>query len=359
MSRVDALRQRLAGLNIEVALVLDPLNVGYISGFTGSNGAVLLTSERAVFVTDGRYTTQAKHQCPGFEIAIAPSSGAFLDAVAEQARGLGRTELAVESEFVTLATSESLGKKLDGVALKPVSEMVHPLRRVKDEGEIAAIREACGIVDRAFDFLLTLLKPGLPERELAAELEYYMKKQGAEREAFETIVVSGPNSALPHGRPSSRALEPGDLITFDFGARVRRYPSDLTRTVVLGAATAKQREVYQVVLDAQLAAIAAIRPGADGKAIDSVARDIITKAGYGDQFSHGLGHGLGLHIHDHVAFSQRSEVKLEAGMVVTVEPGIYLEGWGGIRIEDDVLVTETGGELLTHAPKHLIEVAVG
>lgn len=358
MDRLERFRSRMAELGLPAGLLLDPLNVGYLSGFTGSNGAVLATPDRALFITDGRYATQAKQQCLGFEIVVAPSSGAFLEAVAEQARGLGAAELAVEAEFVTLAAAEALREKLEGVTLKPAKELALPLRRVKDAGEIAAIREACALADRTFEYLLTLLKPGVTERAIAADMEYFMKKQGSEREAFDTIVVSGANSALPHGRPSDKPLAPGDFITFDFGARIRRYPSDLTRTVVLGTATDRQREVYQTVLDAQLAAIAAIKPGADGKAIDSLARDLITARGYGERFSHGLGHGLGLHIHDHVAFSQRSELKLEPGMVLTVEPGIYLEGWGGVRIEDDVLVTDEGCEILTHAPKHLIEVPI-
>lgn len=356
--RLTRFRDRLAELEVPAALVLDPLNVGYLSGFTGSNGAVLATADRAVFVTDGRYTTQARRECPGFEIAIAPSSGAFLDAVAEQAGTLGTETLALEAEYVTLAAFEALQEKLSGVTLQPVKELASPLRRVKDAAEIAAIREACAIADLTFEFILTLLKPGVSERDIAAELEYFMKKQGSEREAFDTIVVSGANSALPHGRPSDKPLAEGDFITFDFGARVRRYPSDLTRTVVLGTATDRHREIYQTVLDAQLAGIAAIRAGADGKAVDTAAREVIAARGYGEHFSHGLGHGIGLHIHDHVALSQRSEVRLEAGMVITVEPGIYLEGWGGVRIEDDVLVTETGCEILTHAPKHLIEVPI-
>jgi len=358
MNRIERFRSRLRELKLNAGLVLDPLNVGYLSGFTGSNGAVLVTPERAVFITDGRYTTQAKRECPEFELAIAPSSGAFTDAIAERALDLGAPELALESDYVTVARLEELQGKLKEIRLKPVANLASPLRQVKDAGEIAAIREACGIADQAFEYLLTLLRPGVTERELAADLEHWMKRHGSEKEAFETIVVSGANSALPHGRPSGKLLAVGDFITFDFGARVRRYPSDLTRTVVLGTATEKQREVYQVVLDAQLAAIEAIRAGADGKAIDSVARDLITARGYGEQFSHGLGHGLGLHIHDHVALSQRAEVKLEAGMVITVEPGVYLEGWGGVRIEDDILVTADGHEVLTHAPKELIEIPV-
>jgi len=358
MTRSERFRNRMVELGLPAALVLDPLNVGYLSGFTGSNGAVLMTPSRAVFITDGRYTTQAKTQCLGFEIVIAASSGAFVDVVAEQALGLGTSELAVEAEFVTLAASAALQEKLTGVALKPTKELVLPLRHVKDAGEIGAIREACALADRTFEYLLTLLKPGVTEREIAADMEYFMKKHGAEKEAFDTIVASGANSALPHGRPSDKPLAIGDFVTFDFGARIRRYPSDLTRTVVMGPATQRQREVYQAVLDAQLAAIAAIAPGADGKAVDAVARDLLTARGLGEQFMHGLGHGLGLHIHDHVALSQRSELKVAAGMVLTVEPGVYLEGWGGVRIEDDILVTETGHEVLTHAPKHLIEVPV-
>jgi Xaa-Pro aminopeptidase len=355
--RIDRLRSLLRERQLPAALILDPVNVGYLSGFTGSTAALLLTPAQAVFITDSRYAVQARAECPGVEFVITQSSGAYADTIAETIKRLDQRELALEAEYVTLAQYECYQKRLEGFNLKPVSDLIAPLRRVKDAGEIAATRDACALADRAFEFVLTLLKPGAVEREIAAELEFFLKMQGAEKEAFDTIVASGPRSALPHGRAADRRLQVGDFITFDFGARLNGYVSDLTRTVVLGKATDRQREVYGVVLAAEQAAIAAIRPGAHGKAVDQVARDLIGARGFGEYFGHGLGHGLGRTVHDHVALSQRSELTLEPGMIVTVEPGIYIEGWGGVRIEDDVLVTETGCEVLTRAPRELIEVA--
>ncbi|MFN3649348.1 MAG: M24 family metallopeptidase [Armatimonadota bacterium] len=356
--RLQRLRQVLAEKELRGALITDAGHVGYLSGFTGSTAALLVLPERAVFITDSRYTAQAARECPGFELAQTSSGGTYQDAIAEKAKELGATELAIEGDLVTVSQLEKLKEKLEGVELKPVEGLVAELRRIKDAEELASIRVACGIVDRSFEFILGLLRPGVSEREIAIELEYFMKKSGSEKEAFDTIVASGHRSALPHGRASEKLLEAGDFITFDFGARVGGYHSDLTRTVVLGSATERQREVYGVVLEAQLAALDAIRAGAEGKAVDAVAREIIAGRGFGENFGHGLGHGLGRHVHDHPALSPLSTVTLEPGMVVTVEPGVYLDGWGGVRIEDDVVVTETGCEILTSAPKQLIEVPV-
>lgn len=357
--RVAQLRARLAQENLPGILLLKPDDVGYLSGFSGSTAALLISPERSIFITDSRYTIQAREECPGFEIAITSGgSGAYDTTIEEQARSLGAAELAVEAEYLTLKRFSQLAEKLQGITLKPVDDLVAPLRWVKDAEEIEAIRAACAIVDQAFEAILPVLRSGITEREAAAELEYRMKKLGSEKAAFDTIVASGWRSALPHARPSDKPLEAGDLVTLDFGARVNGYVSDLTRTVVLGPATERQREVYGVVLEAQLAAIAAVRAGAEGNAVDAVARDIIKARGFGEYFGHGLGHGIGRICHDHQALSQTSTVKLQAGMAVTIEPGVYIEGWGGIRIEDDVLVQETGGEILTHAPKRLIELPV-
>jgi len=357
-ARLQQLRDRLQKENVPAALLMKAPDVGYISGFTGSAAALLVLPDRALFVTDGRYSVQAERECPGWEVAITETSAGYHETIAARVKELGVTELAVEGDYLTVLQFETLKEKLEGVALKPLGELVLGPRRVKDAEELLRIRAACAIVDRAFDFLLTLLRPGISERDVAVELEYFMKKEGSEKEAFDTIVASGARSALPHGRASEKLLEAGDFITFDYGARVGGYCSDLTRTVVLGKADEKQREVYGVVLEAQLAALAAIRAGAEGKAVDSVARDLIAARGYGEKFGHSLGHGLGRDVHDHPALSQRAELTLEPGMVVTVEPGVYLDGWGGVRIEDDVVVTEDGCEILTHAPKELIEVPV-
>ncbi len=357
-ARLSRLRSTMAAAQLPAFLVIEPINVGYLSGFTGSTAALIITPEDALMVTDGRYTIQAQRECPGFEIRQMEMTQGLMDRVALEAKALGRTPLGVEGETITINRFQALAKQLEGFELRPTEDIVETLRRVKDEGEIDLIRAACGIVDRAFEFLLTLIRPGISERDLATEIEYFMKKAGSEKEAFDTIVASGARAALPHGRASDKLLEAGDFITFDFGARVGGYHSDITRTIVLGTATDRQREVYQVVLDAQQAAIAALRPGMTGKEADQVARDRIAARGYGDYFGHGLGHGLGRHVHDGGGLSQRIDMTLAAGMVLTVEPGIYIEDWGGVRIEDDVVLRETGAEILTHAPKELIEIPV-
>ena len=357
-ARLERLRARLAALDLPGALILNPRNAGYLAGFSGSTSAMIVLRDRAVFVTDSRYAIQARRECPGFELAITKSSGGYTEKIVEQITSLGATLLAVEGDYLTIGQFEKYREKLKDVELKPVPDLAGTMRLIKDAAEISRIREACGIVDRAFDYLITLLRPGVTERHVAIELEYFLRREGSEGEAFGTTVASGAQSALPHARATTKPLAEGDLITFDYGARVGGYHSDITRTVVLGKASEKQREVYQVVLDAEAAGIAAIRAGADGKAVDQIARDLITSRGYGEHFGHGLGHGLGLSVHDHPALSPTSETKLEAGMVLTVEPGIYIEDWGGVRIEDDVLVGDDGCEVLTHAPRHLIEIPV-
>jgi Xaa-Pro aminopeptidase len=346
----------MAEAQLPAFLVTDPINVGYLSGFSGSSGALVVTPEDAIMVTDGRYTVQAQRECPGFQIRQTEVTQGLMDRVAAEVKELGRAVLGVEGDTLTVNHFRKLTTDLEGIELRPTEDVVEILRQVKDEGEIDLIRAACDIVDRAFEFILTLVRPGIPERDLATEIEYFMKKAGSEKEAFDTIVASGARSALPHGRASEKLLAAGDFVTFDYGARVGGYHSDITRTVVLGTATDRQREVYQVVLDAQQAALAALRPGMTGKEADLVARDLIAARGYGDAFGHGLGHSLGRHVHDGGGLSQRIDMTLAAGMVLTVEPGIYFEDWGGVRIEDDVVLRETGAEILTHAPKELIEI---
>jgi Xaa-Pro aminopeptidase len=227
---------------------------------------------------------------------------------------------------------------------------------VKDAGELAVIREAVALADQTFTHILPHLKPGVAERDIAIEIEYFMKRAGAEGEAFGTIVASGARSAMPHGRASTKLLEAGDFVTMDFGARWNGYHSDLTRTVVLGKASDRQREIYAIVREAQETGLRAIRAGVTGKDADAAARKVIEDRGYGDHFGHGLGHGLGRSVHDGGSLSPRSDTTLAAGMVMTVEPGVYIEGWGGVRIEDDVVVTETGCEVLTRSTKELLEL---
>jgi Xaa-Pro aminopeptidase len=355
--RLARLRAAMAEMQLPAFLVTDMENVGYLSGFSGSSAALLITPEQALFVTDGRYTSQAGRECPGYEVRQTEATQSLIGRVAVEVGELRLSPVGIEGASVTLEQFDAMRKELEGIELRPTVGVVETLRRVKDESEIERIRTACGIVDRAFEFIRGQIKPGVAERDLAIELEYFMKKAGSEKEAFDTIVASGARSALPHGRASDKRVEVGDFITFDFGGRVQGYHSDLTRTVVLGKASDRQREVYGVVLQAQQAALAALRPGMTGKEADQVARDIITARGYGEQFGHGLGHGLGRRVHDGGGLSQRIEMTLEPGMVMTVEPGVYIPGWGGVRIEDDVVIREGGAEILTHAPKELIEIA--
>ncbi len=359
-SRLDRFRARLAELDLPGALILEPINVGYLSGFTGSTAALLVTPEQARFITDSRYAVQAQQECAGWQVVVLGDSGGYNDKIQEEIRHSGLTSLAIESDFVTVERFQQLQGKLEGIELKSVPELVSALRSIKDAGEIELTRRACALVDRGFAFLRTIVKPGMAERDVAIELEYFLKKNGSEDEGFDTIVASGVRSALPHGRASGKLLEAGDFVTFDFGARVEGYHADITRTVVLGRATERQREVYHTVLEAQLAALGAIRAGVEGKAVDAVARDLIRERGFGQYFGHGLGHGLGRVVHDYPsrALSPKSDTVLQSGMIVTVEPGIYIEGWGGVRIEDDVVVTESGCEILTHSTKELIEIPV-
>jgi Xaa-Pro aminopeptidase len=355
--RLARLRAAMAEMQLPAFLVTEMENVGYLSGFSGSSAALLIAPEQALFVTDGRYTSQAGRECPGFEVRQTEATQSLIGRVAVEVGELRLSPVGIEGGSVTLEQFDAMRKELEGIELRPTVGVVETLRRVKDESEIERIRTACGIVDRAFEFIRGQIKPGVAERDLAIELEYFMKKAGSEKEAFDTIVASGARSALPHGRASDKRVEVGDFITLDFGGRVQGYHSDLTRTVVLGKASDRQREVYGVVLEAQQAALAALRPGMTGKEADQVARDIITARGYGEQFGHGLGHGLGRRVHDGGGLSQRIEMTLEPGMVMTVEPGVYIPGWGGVRIEDDVVIREGGAEILTHAPKELIEIA--
>ena len=365
MNRVQQLQAVLAERSLPAVLIDDPINVGYLTGFTGSTAALLVTPYVVRFITDGRYDAQSRQECPDFERVLVPPDSTYSALIARTVRELGLARLVVEAETTTCVKFSGLGDllratdELPGVELGFETDLVMPLRRIKDAGEIAVFRTACGLADRAFDYALTLLHPGVSERDIALDIEYWMRKHGADREAFDTIVASGPRSALPHGRPTARLLERGDFVTLDFGARVAGYHSDLTRTVVLGPATDRQREVYHVVLDAQRAGLAAIRSGVDGKAVDTLVRDQIAAAGLGEYFPHSLGHGLGRTIHESPPLlSQRMECPLAAGNVVTVEPGVYIEGWGGVRIEDDVVVTDAGCEVLTHAPKELLELPV-
>ncbi|HEY3285460.1 MAG TPA: Xaa-Pro peptidase family protein [Armatimonadota bacterium] len=355
-ARLAKLRDLLSQDGAPALLITNLENVRYLSGFTGSAGAVLVTSERALFFADPRYHDQARQQCPDLEIICYEGSVDRLEAIAQQLAAHQVKALRFEAAHLSYSEAEKTRKTLAGVELEPSEDLVERLRQVKDADEVEAIRRAVTLVDRAYSHILTKLAPKMSERDVALELDFFMRRNGADKEGFDTIAASGPNSAYPHHHPGSRLLQRGDLVKMDFGAYMGGYNSDITRTVCLGPATEKQRQVYSVVLGAQLAALAAIRPGVPGRDVDRVARNYIAAHGYGDYFGHGLGHSLGREVHDGPGLSQRSTITLSPGMVVTVEPGIYIEDWGGVRIEDDVLVTEDGAEVLTQSTKELIEI---
>jgi Xaa-Pro aminopeptidase len=350
-ARLGKARTEMQKRGLDALLVMHMPNVFYLTGFTGSSGALVVTLERCVLLVDPRYSIQARQDCAHAEVRDF-SAVSIIKAVADFVNEIQPASIGFETDHTSVTTYRNLRRSIDSKCrLRSVTGLVETLRRVKDAHEIDAIREAAKIADAAFAKVISELKVGMSEKEVALLVDWHLRKLGADKEAFDTIAAAGPNSSCPHAKPGSTVLQPGQLLKLDFGARVRGYNCDITRTVVLGEPSRKQQEVYQIVLDAQLMAIDAIAPGKSGREIDSVAREYIASRGYGENFGHGLGHQIGIEVHDGPALSQTSDLILEPGNVVTVEPGIYIEGWGGIRIEDDVLVTESGAEVLTSSPK--------
>ncbi|MGH3924836.1 MAG: aminopeptidase P family protein, partial [Pseudonocardiaceae bacterium] len=334
------------------------INIRYLTGFTGSNGALLVHTEgeeRTVFCTDGRYRTQSAREVPDLRLVIERASALRLVKEVTEA-GIGR--LGFESHVVTVDRHGALVEITGADRLIAVSRPVERLRLVKDEHEVAALRAACAAADAALAGLIAEggLRPGRTEREVARDLEARMVEAGASGPSFESIVATGPNSAVPHHRPADAELACGDLVKMDFGALIEGYHSDMTRTVVLGAPAEWQRELYDLVAAAQAAGRAALRAGAEVREVDSAARDVIAGAGHGEDFLHGLGHGVGLQIHEAPALSQLGVGTLAAGMTVTVEPGVYLADRGGVRIEDTLVVADGEPELLTLTTKDLVVV---
>lgn len=357
-TRLALVRRALAALDPapDALLLTDIGNLGYVTGFTGSTAQALITPEEALFITDSRYTLRALAECRGFEVIEAPQgSGSYGEALSNALHARPALHrLGFEAGHVTVAQWEAFRKLVPEIEWVATTDIVETLRLVKDPAEIETIRRAITIAEEAFESVKPLLKPGIREQDFALELEYAMRRGGAEGVAFDSIVASGALGAHPHHHAGPRLLTVGDFVTIDWGATVDGYHSDITRTVGIGHVTEKQCEVYAVVLEAQQRALAAIQPGRTGKEIDAVARDFIASQGYGDAFGHGLGHSLGRSVHDGPGFSVRSDkLILQPGMVITVEPGIYLENWGGVRVEEDILVTETGCEILTHLPNAL------
>ncbi|MBY9081468.1 aminopeptidase P family protein [Paenibacillus sp. HN-1] len=351
-NRVSKLRNVVQDHGLDAILITSGINRRYLSGFTGSSGYVLITEEEAYLLTDFRYMTQASEQATGLKVVQhAPT---FVDTVRELLPKNGNCRLGFEQDDVTYGSYASYAEALKPATLVPVSQAVEKLRMFKDEEELAVMRRAADLADDTFRHILKVIKPGMTERDVDLEMEFYMRSHGATASSFDTIVASGERSAMPHGVASEKVIQKGDIVTFDFGALLDGYCSDITRTIAVGDPGAKLKEIYEIVLESQLYALEHIKPGMTGREADALARDIIASKGYGDAFGHSLGHGLGMEVHEWPRLSMRSDDVLKPGMVVTVEPGIYVPGLGGVRIEDDVIVTETGVERLTHSSKEYI-----
>lgn len=347
---------RLRGLfepaGIDAFYVTNPENRYYLSGFSGSTGALLLTVDHAFLLTDFRYTAQAAMECPAYQVIEV--SGPYGETVFRILKQNSLFRLGLEGEHQTCNQYFNLKGICEGVEIKALSDMVEQLRTIKDQSEIELIEKAVIIADQAFEKILFLIKPGITESEIALQLEYEMRRMGAEGPAFKIIVASGVRSALPHGVASSKTIEEGDLVTMDFGAVYHGYHSDITRTLVIKNLNRRQKEIYKIVLEAQMNAIAAVKAGVRASDVDYAARSIIENKGYGECFGHSTGHGLGLSIHENPRLSANDDKILEPGMVVTVEPGIYIRNWGGVRIEDTVVVENNGCRVLTKTPKEKI-----
>lgn len=357
--RRDKLRSQLRKNRLDSLLVTNFTNVSYLTGFTGDDSYLLLNGKHSVLLSDERYTTQLQEECPDLELSIRGPGKKMLTSVQEEIGRAKVTRLGFEADSMTVATHAALNETVKHTTLIACEGWVEQLRMVKDKDEIARTRVACDQARRAFEVVRATITPDMTELEVAADLEYQARRFGGKCLSFPAIVATGPRSALPHASPTLQKLGASDFTLIDWGVNEGQYVSDLTRILVTGRISPKLQKIYRVVLKAQLAGIDAIRPDVTCEEVDRVARDIIAKAGFGKQFGHGLGHGTGLNIHEAPRLAQGQTTVLKPGMIVTVEPGIYFPGWGGVRIEDDVLVTRGGREVLTSVPKQLEECVVG
>jgi Xaa-Pro aminopeptidase len=354
--RRDKLRKLLDKAQADALLVTNFVNVTYLTGFTGDDSYLLVYKSGEVLVTDPRYSEQLETECPSLPLEVRSPGVTMLEGLQRVVEKTKLKRLGVEADSITLALRDSLAERLAKYPLVATKGLVEQLRMIKDKEEVDEIRRAVWQAERAFAALCATIRPDATERQVANELEYQMRLDGAKGCSFTPIVGVGPRAALPHGRPSDVKIGEAGFVLVDWGTNSGLYMSDLTRVLVTGKPPAKLEKIYKIVLEAQLAAIDAVRPGKACHEIDKVARDIITKAGYGKQFGHGLGHGIGLEIHENPRFGVNQQTVLEPGMVMTVEPGIYLPGLLGVRIEDDILVTKTGCEILTHVSKEWDEI---
>lgn len=350
-NRIQKLRQALAAKELEAILISQPENRYYLSGFAGSAGFLLITPRNAVLATDSRYTEQARRETPDYE--IFRTGGDIARWLPDMATGLDLRQLGFEAADITLASYRQMSQaaKKAGLKLVPTEGLVEQIRAVKEPEEIESITRAIEMTDAATEYIGDIIHTGMSEKELAWEIEKFLKERGSDGLPFDIIVASGNNSALPHARPSSRTIHPGEPVVIDIGARFEGYGSDLSRTICTGTPDDTFNRVYNTVLGAQLAAIAMIQEGMTGEEADRLARTVIEEAGYGEAFGHGLGHGLGLASHEAPRLGPGSAETLTSGMVFTIEPSVYLAGWGGVRIEDTVVMEEGKIKVLSQARK--------
>lgn len=338
---------------IDAVLLIGDYNRNYLSGFTGNESFSVITENKAFFITDSRFTEQAKNQVKDYEILEYGKGNSFVDFLAELIKKNNIKKLGFEENVLSVSMYNIYKNKLK-CELTPMENIVESLRIIKDEYELNLIRNAAEIADKAFNHMIKFIKSGMTEREIGLELEFYMKKLGAKDLSFPSIVASGIRSSLPHGEATDKKVSDGEFLTLDYGCIYEGYCSDMTRTIVIGEPSKKMTEIYNVVLKAQEIALKAYKPEASSIDVDATARQYIKQKGYGEYFGHGLGHGVGREIHEAPTIGYRSNIKLKPGMVVTDEPGIYIPNFGGVRIEDLLVITEKGSETLSKSPKQLI-----
>lgn len=367
--RQQRLLSQLRDEGLDLLVISNPVNVSYLTNFSGESSYLLVSPAKTLLVSDGRFTEQLAEECPGLETHIRAPATTITQVVGETIAKLGARNVGFESGHLTVSEFETLQAGAKTAQWRSGRDRVERLRAIKDSSELQQIREAIRIAERAFDMFRAMIRPGDSEKDLSDNMEHYVRLAGGRCTSFPSIIAVGPRAALPHAPPTAALAGTSPLLLVDWGASGRFYKSDLTRVLSLRktsplgraeerAADPKLREIHDIVLRAQQAAIAAIRPGVKTGAIDQAARSVIAEAGYGDFFTHSIGHGIGLQVHEAPMMRPGSEGTLQAGMVVTVEPGIYVPNWGGVRIEDDVLVTADGHEVLTHVARDLDAMTV-
>ena len=354
MERIQALQACIESNDADALILTFMPDIRWLTGFSGSNALVLYANGKSFFITDGRYATQSRNEVEADVIHVAPAN--LIRYAVDQKILEGVKRVIVQAEHLTLSMLEEYKKMLPDHSFVPVSSILNESVAVKSQAEREVIAESQRITDAVFDHLLGFVKPGMSEQEIAAEIVYQHLRRGASAMSFDPIVASGPNSALPHARPTKRKLQQGDMVVIDMGCFKNGYASDMTRTIAVGEPGEEARKVYQVVLDAQLKALEAASSNMTSKELDNVARSVIEDAGYGSFFSHSLGHGVGLQIHEWPSVSWRAEYPLKAGVIITIEPGIYIPDQLGVRIEDMIQLTETGCDNLTRSGKQLVVI---